>query len=76
MSKMGASPEGACASSPCLFCKRGGHAGVIRHRNAHDKRAAALLGIVPAQNLAAVRAHDAVANAQAQPRAFTGLLVV
>src|SRR6202040_1832578 len=61
-------------SSPRLFGQQGSYTGVIRYRNADDKGAAALPGIVPAQNLAAVRAHDTVANAQAQSSAFAGLL--
>ena len=36
----------------------------------------AFVGIVPALNLAAMRAHNPVANAQAQSRAFAGCFVV
>src|SRR5712672_4777090 len=61
-------------SSPSLFGKSRGYAGFIGDGNAHDKRAAAVLRIVPAQDFAAVGANDAVANTQAESSAFTSLL--
>src|SRR4029077_20834976 len=61
-------------SSPSLFCKSGGHGGFIGDRNAYDKRAPALVRIVPAQDFATMGAHDAVANAQTEAGAFAGLL--
>src|SRR2546430_4872923 len=61
-------------SSPRLLGGSGSQGALGRHGNAHHECASRPVFVVPALNLAAMRPHDPIANAQTQPGAFARLL--
>src|SRR5258707_2133812 len=64
----------AC-SSPRFSRGRGPERGFRRYWNPHHKSAPGFRFIVPTLNFPAMRPHDPVTNAQAEPRPFARLLV-